>query len=171
MTQLDIRQLADKGGTDPIAPLTVPEAVVFSNGDNLKDVIGTTDISNIGNGSITSAINQNTSNIEALSNNLQEITSSVTINTTYVNWARVFQMGKLILVSALLKAGVPDQAVILNNMPNCLFNTAGAVFYMNAADASREMSAYQMGTALQFRTVSTTTGSGGALVSLWYIKA
>lgn len=57
MTQLDIRQLADKGGTNPIAPLTVPEAVVFSDGDNLKDVIGTTDISNIGNGSITGAIN------------------------------------------------------------------------------------------------------------------
>ena len=83
--ELDIKQLADNGGTEPFAPLTVPEAVVFSDGDNLKDIIGTTDISGIGNGSLTSAINENASNIEALSNNLQEITSSVTINTTYVN--------------------------------------------------------------------------------------
>lgn len=55
--ELDIKQLADNGGTEPFAPITVSEAVMFSNGDSLSDKIGNTDISSIGNGSITSAIN------------------------------------------------------------------------------------------------------------------
>ena len=79
--ELDIKQLADNGGTEPFAPLTVPEAVVFSDGDNLKDIIGTTDISNIGNGSITSAI--------GILNNEYKIsivsTSSVNVNTGHNN--------------------------------------------------------------------------------------
>ena len=100
--------------------------------------------------------------------NIKDITSTVTVSS-YCRWAHVYQMDKLILVSALLNAGVPDQTVIISNMPDCLFATAGNVFYMNAEDAGREMSAYQMGTSLQFRTLTTTTGSGGALVSIWYI--
>ena len=68
--ELDIKQLADNGGAEPFAPLTVPEAVVFSDGNNLKDIVGTTDISGIGNGSITSAIGQNAENLNTLNNEI-----------------------------------------------------------------------------------------------------
>ena len=40
MTQLDIRQLAEQGGVNPIAPVTVPEAVKFENGADLTTAIG-----------------------------------------------------------------------------------------------------------------------------------
>lgn len=40
MPTLDIRQLAEEGGTSPIAPVTVPEAVKFSDGSTLNATIG-----------------------------------------------------------------------------------------------------------------------------------
>ncbi len=40
MTQLDIRQLAESGGVNPIAPITVPEAVKFEDGADLNTAIG-----------------------------------------------------------------------------------------------------------------------------------
>lgn len=39
-TELDIRQLADDGGTKPLAPITVPEAVKFKDGEDLTGTIG-----------------------------------------------------------------------------------------------------------------------------------
>ena len=71
--ELDIKQLADNGGTEPFAPITVPEAVMFSNGDSLSDKIGNTNISSIGSGSITSAIAQNAEDIGTLETNLSAI--------------------------------------------------------------------------------------------------
>ena len=40
MTTYDIRQLREDGATNPIAPITVPEATKFSNGNDLTDLIG-----------------------------------------------------------------------------------------------------------------------------------
>ena len=37
--ELDIRQLADEGGTAPIAPITVTDAVLDENGDTLTDTL------------------------------------------------------------------------------------------------------------------------------------
>lgn len=40
MTTLDIRQLSEHGGVNPIAPVTVPEAVKFEDGADLTTAIG-----------------------------------------------------------------------------------------------------------------------------------
>lgn len=37
--ELDIRQLADEGGTAPLAPITVTDAVLDENGDTLTDTL------------------------------------------------------------------------------------------------------------------------------------
>ncbi len=39
--ELDIRQLADEGGTAPLAPITVTDAVLDENGDTLTDTLDT----------------------------------------------------------------------------------------------------------------------------------
>lgn len=100
--------------------------------------------------------------------NIKDITSTVTVSS-YCRWAHVYQMDKLILVSALLNAGVPDQTNIITNMPECLFLTAGNTFYMNGEDAPKDMAVYQKSTATEFRTTATTTGTSGVLISVWYI--
>lgn len=55
-TTLEIKQLADSNGGNSIAPITVPEAILFENGSSFSDLVGDTDISSIGDGSLTSAI-------------------------------------------------------------------------------------------------------------------
>ena len=110
--ELDIKQLADNGGTEPFAPLTVPEAVVFSDGDNLKDIIGTTDISNIGNGSITSAI--------GILNNEYKIsivsTSSVNVNTGHNNVIATFTNPFGENLKAVLICSTPNSAWVFGHV-------------------------------------------------------
>ena len=38
-TELEIKQLAGNGGSDAIAPITVPDAVIFEDGDTLTEKI------------------------------------------------------------------------------------------------------------------------------------
>ena len=55
--RLDIRQLAENNGGNPIAPVTVPDAIIFEDGSSFSDLIGNTDISSMGDGSLKGAIN------------------------------------------------------------------------------------------------------------------
>ena len=50
MTQLDIRQLAEHGGVNPIAPVTVPEAVKFEDGNDLTDFFSGASFTILANG-------------------------------------------------------------------------------------------------------------------------
>ena len=55
-TILEIKQLADNNGGNSIAPITVPEAILFEDGSSFKDLVGETNISTIGDGTLTGSI-------------------------------------------------------------------------------------------------------------------
>lgn len=55
-TMVEIKQLADNSGGNSIAPITVPEAIVFEDGSSLNELIGDTNISTIGDGTLTGSI-------------------------------------------------------------------------------------------------------------------
>lgn len=70
--ELDIRQLADEGGTAPIAPITVTDAVLDENGDTLTDTL--------------SEINSGLSKIDLASlNNIRFAANSTNDNAT-IRW-------------------------------------------------------------------------------------
>ena len=101
--ELDIRQLADEGGTAPLAPITVTDAVLDEDGNTLTDTLdeikngltktaladqdGTVTTSSTGTANISSIVPNRTIPVFARATNVSAfITIMYNINNTY--WIR-----------------------------------------------------------------------------------
>lgn len=103
--RLDIRQLAENNGGNPIAPVTVPEAIIFEDGSSFGDLIGNTDISNMGDGSLKGAINSLNSGLvlqfTANGWSSTETVNNITYYTQSVNVTHVSVTNPIINIAAL----------------------------------------------------------------------
>ena len=109
MTTLDIRQLAEQGGVNPIAPVTVPEAVKFENGADLTTAIGSIATIETSPATATHAVGD----YIVWNGQLYKVISAIAVGETLTVGSNITATSAGSEISAL-KAGLTEQSVSVN---------------------------------------------------------
>lgn len=148
--ELDIRQLADEGGTAPLAPITVTDAVLDEDGNTLTDTLD----------EIKAGLN------------VSDISSNFTINSSYVDNFCANKTGKVAVVSFRIKASCPNNTtlVTISDSAKASYNDVVSPFFGSNGSIQTQGSAW---IERSNRSVITYYGSSnmtsGAYATVAYI--